>query len=117
MARTEVHVVADFPCPGIEVRAADDVERQLVIKAPSELGLSKKLVSDILCWQKWFDGVVSLCGFDKSFEVLGDKFDEIGQQIAKQVAVEMGNSVRVIYAPQGGWCRRLGHGQSIVIQE
>jgi hypothetical protein len=117
MARTEVHVAADMGCFGTEVRAADDQERHLVMTPPSDLGLSDKLASDFRSWQWWFDGVVDLCGLEERFAVLGDRFDEVGRHLAERVAAELGPSVRVTYGPQGGWCLRLGHGQSLVVQE
>ena len=117
MARTEVHVAADILCFGTEVRAADDPERHLVMTQPAKLGLSDKLVYDFRSWQWWFDGVVDLCGLDERFVFLGDKFDEVGHQLAERVAAELGPSIRVTYGPQGGWCRRLGRGKSLVVQE
>ena len=117
MARTDVHIAADIRCFGKEVRAADDPERRLVMTPPAELGLSDKLVGNFRSWQWWFDGVVDLCGLEERFEYLGDKFDEVGRQLAERVAAELGPSVRVTYGPQGGWCRRMGRGRTLVIQE
>jgi hypothetical protein len=84
---------------------------------PAELGLSDRLVYDFRSWQWWFDGVIDLCGLEERFDILGDRFDEVGRHLAEQVAEELGPSVRVVYVPQGGWCRRMGHGQSVVIRE
>jgi hypothetical protein len=117
MARTEVHVAADIRCYGTEVRGADDPERHLVMTPPAELGLSDKLAFDFRSWQWWFDGVVDLCGLEERYEYLGDKFDEVGRQLAERVAAELGPSVRVTYGPQGGWCLRMGRGQTLVVQE
>jgi hypothetical protein len=116
MSRTEVHVAADLRCYGTEVRRADDPDRHLVVVPPAELGLSDRLAYDFRSWQWWFDGVVDLCGLDERFEVLGDKFDEVGHALAQRLAAELGPAVRVRYHPQGGWCRRLGRGQSIIVQ-
>jgi hypothetical protein len=117
MARTEIYVSADMLCSGVEVRAATDPELRLVMTPPAELGLSDKLVGDFRSWQMWFDAVVNLYGLEARFEPLGDKFDEVGQQLGERVAAELGKSVGVVYVPQGGWCRRLGRGQSLVVQE
>ncbi|MSQ97367.1 MAG: hypothetical protein EXR98_22830 [Gemmataceae bacterium] len=117
MARTEIYISADMLCSGIEVRAADDPDRQLVMAPPADLGLSNKLVGDFRSWQMWFDGAVNSCGLEERFEPLGDKFDEVGRQLAETVAAELGKSVRVVYVPQGGWCRRIGRGQSLVVQD
>lgn len=117
MARTEVHVAADIRCFGTEVRRADDPERHLVITAPADLGLSDKLTYDFRSWQWWFDGVVDLCVLEERYDYLGDKFDEVGQRLAERVAAELGPWVRVTYGPQGGWCRRIGRGQTLVVQE
>lgn len=115
MTLTEIHVTADIRCYGTEIRTTDDP--RLVMTPPAELGLSNKLVSDLRSWQWWFDGVVDLCGLNERYEYLADKFDEIGRQLAEKVAAELGRSVRVTYGPQGGWCLKLGRGQSLVIQE
>ena len=115
MARTEVHVAADIRGFGTEVRRVDDPDRNLVMTPPAELGLSEKLVYDFRSWQSWFDSVVDLCGLDERFKCLGDKFDEVGQQLAQRVAIELGSTVRVTYGPQGGWCRRMGRGLTLVI--
>lgn len=117
MIRTEVVVSADMLCSGIEVRRADDPERLLVMTPPSELGLSDQLVYGFRSWQRWFDSVVDQCGLEKSFAALGDKFDEVGWQLAERVAAELGPSVHVVYVPQGGWCKRVGRGQSLVVQQ
>ena len=117
MARTEVHVTADIRCYGTEVREAHDPARQLVMTPPAELGLSDRLAGDFRSWQWWFDGVVDLCGVEERFAILGDRFDEVGRQLAERVAAELGPAVRVTYGPQGGWCHRLGRGHSLVVQE
>lgn len=117
MARTEVYVSADMLCTGIEVRAADDSERRLVVTQPAELGLSKQLVADFQLWQRWFDAVVNLRGLEDRFDYLGDKFDDVGRELAERVAAELGQAVRVVYEPQGGWCRQVGRGRSLTVQE
>jgi len=104
-------------CTGIEVRAADDPEQQLVVAQPAELGLSAKLVADFQLWQRWFDAVVDLRGLENRFEYLSDKFDAVGHELAERVAAELGPTVRVIYGPQGGWCNDLGRGRSLIVQQ
>jgi hypothetical protein len=99
MARTEIYVSADLRCTGVEVRAGDDPARELVVTQPAELGLSTKLVADFRLWQRWFDAVSDLCGLEDRFEYLGDKFDEVGRELAER------------------WCRKLGPGRSLVVQE
>jgi hypothetical protein len=111
----EVHVTADYECSGLEVRWTDDPQQQLLIAVPEELGISPILCSRLRCWQRWFDGVFELCGVEERFEVLGERFDEIGQQLAKQVAAELGPDFRVLYGPQGGWCLQMGRGKRITI--
>ncbi len=117
MSRAEVHISADISGTGVEVRAADDEERRLVMIPPSELGLPDRLVFEIRSWQRWFDEVVYLLGLEGRIDALGDKFDEVGQTLAERVAAELGPAYRVVYGPQGGWGRRIGHGQAIVVQE
>ena len=117
MSRTQVFVTADIGCYGVEVRAADDPECGLVATPPEELGLSDKLVRDFQLWQDWFDGVVGLCGLEGRFEVLGDRFDEVGRQLADRVVAELGPAIGVGYVAQGGWCLRLGRGYEVVVQE
>ena len=116
MERAEVYVSADLLGTGIEVRSADDPERNLVMTQPSDLGLSPDLVSSIGSWQWWFDIFANQWGLDRCFEVLGERFDEAGHQLAVRIAQELGERWRVIYEPQGGWVRRLGHGTQIVVQ-
>lgn len=99
MSRTEVHVAADIRCFGTEAHRSEDPERHLVMTSPAELGLSDKLSANFRSWQRWFDGLVDLCGLEDRFEYLGDKFDEVGRFLAEQVAAELGPSVRVTYGP------------------
>jgi hypothetical protein len=117
MSRNTVFVIADIGCYGIEVRAADDPEGAVVVTPPEDLGLSDKLVRDFQLWQGWFDGVVGLCGMEGRFEVLGERFDEVGRQLAERVASELGQAVSVGYVAQGGWCIRLGLGYEVAVQE
>jgi hypothetical protein len=117
MPRTEIHVSADMSGFGTEVRSADDPERHLVMTPPAELGLSDQLVFQFRWWQWWFDGVVNLCGLEESFNILGDRFDEVGSALAHRVATELGPTVQVVYTPQGGWCKKLGRGRSLIVQE
>ena len=104
-------------CTGIEIRAADGPARHLVVTQPAELGLSKQLVADFQLWQRSFDAVVSLRGLEDRFDYLGDKFDDVGLELAQRVAAELGKVVRVVYEPQGGWCRQVGRGMSLTVQE
>jgi hypothetical protein len=113
--RTEVYVSADMLSSGIEVRLGD--EQPLVMTPAREIGLSEKLVADFQSWQRWFDAVVNLRGLEHRFDFLGNEFDEAGRQLADRVATELGNAVRVVYVPQGGWCTRLGRGHSLLVQE
>src|SRR5438874_12271608 len=99
MARMEVRVSADIEGFGTEIRR-EGSRRSLEMRAPADLGLSGELVADLESWQQWFDGVVNLCGLERSFGILGDTFDEVGQELAERIALELGPSVRVIYGPQ-----------------
>jgi hypothetical protein len=73
---------------------------------PDGLGLSPRLCTDIRYWQKWYDGVSHLA-YEAKFAVLGDRFDEVGMQLAKRVQEELGPGYQVVYQAQGGW--RLAH--------
>jgi len=57
MAPTEIYVSADMLCSGVEIRAADDPERRLVMTPSAELGFSNKL--------SWLS-VLANCGLPKN---------------------------------------------------
>jgi hypothetical protein len=116
MTLTEVVVSADMGGFGTEARWAEDPERSLVMLPPVELGLSEPLASDFRSWQRWFDDVVNAIGLEGRFDILGDGFDEAGSRLAERVAAELGRSCRVVYVPQGGWCRSPGRGRQLVVQ-
>jgi hypothetical protein len=100
MSRTVVYISADCSCSGIEVK---DKEGQLVMTDPAELGLSLPLCFRLHSWQQWYDGVFNLFQPHERYLALGDRFDEVGQRLAEQVAQELGATYQVFYEPQGGW--------------
>ena len=105
-----VYVSADDGGWGIEVKQP---KGDLVMTAPSDLGLSPCLCSDLRHWQGWFDGVFHLC-YQDLWAVLGDRFDLVGKQLAERVAKELGAAYHVEYQPQGGW-RRASPGEPVAI--
>jgi hypothetical protein len=117
MSRSEVYISADIGGFGTEIRRTDDPERLLIMTPPAELGLSDGLVDEIRAWQKWFDEAVTATGLEERFQVLDDRFDEIGWHLAERVGEELGARFRIVYVPQGGWCRQVGRGRSIIVQE
>jgi hypothetical protein len=56
------------------------------------------------------------CGLDERFDTLGNLLDQVGRELAKRVAAEVGRDIRVIYGPRGGWCRRYGRGHSLIVE-
>jgi hypothetical protein len=95
-----VYISADCGGPGIEVK---NKEGQLVVADPGELGLSLPLRFRLHSWQRWYEGVFHLFQEHERFLALGDRFDEVGKQLAGQVAQELRAGYQVFYEPQGGW--------------
>jgi hypothetical protein len=112
----DIHVTGDVASSGIERRVSDQPGVGLVLTTPAELGLSAELASRFRAWQRWFDDAAFLCGLDNIRETLGNRFDEVGRQLAERAASELGPAARVTYGPQAGWCRRLCRGAQIVVQ-
>jgi hypothetical protein len=111
----EVYVTADMSGTGIEIRATADPSSALEMRLPRGVGLSEALTLRIESWQRWFNEVVYLLGLGNHYAALGDSFDEVGMELAKCVATELGTGYRVLYGPQGGWCRYIGRGQSLQV--
>ena len=88
----------------------------LLLRLPKAEQAGRRVVLQTACVDL-LPTLVDLCGLDERFDPLGDRFDEVGRSLAQRVAVELGPSVRVTYGPQGGWCRVMGRGQTLVVQE
>jgi hypothetical protein len=103
--RPEVLVSADYCSTSLERRVWDQPDHNFEVMLPEELGLSADLANRLRAWQRWHDEVWYLCGHDAR------------RQLAGRVAADLGPAVRVAYVPQTGWCRTMGHGKQLIVQE